>query len=205
MLTLKQLVAWLNDMEKIIFDVSVSIVNLNRMANPENASEKSILQDRFFTHFFHQLRFTLIIQLCKLYVNKDTERRNFRKLFNRLKNEPYDNRLKSRLKGNRDREDLVARKAEITALVKRLLIELESEAEVIHKIKSLRDRIYAHSDPGRNLPEVTDEELERLVGLAVEMYNEVRGKMFDTGFHLDEDRGWKVDHVIEALAFSKKH
>lgn len=200
MLTLKQLEEWFNDIERIVFDLHVSVRNLKRLSTPADGYEEAVLKDGFFEHLFRMLSFTTVVQLCKLYVNKDTERRNFRKLFNRLKYEPYDTPLKKRLRQNRESGGAFVYKADVIRSVDRLIPELDARSELILRIKTLRDRLYAHTDPGKPLPAVSHEELEELTLLAATLLNGLRHGLFGHTFLFNENEGWRSDKVIEALA-----
>lgn len=192
-LTTAQLQAWFEDTEKIISDVSASVRNLKRIEAAENRKKKPVTDDFFGTYLSKHIRFTLIVQLCKLYVNKDTERRNFGKLFNRLKYDKYNNRLKQRLKENRGKEGLVTQKAEMIHLVNDLVRELEARDDLIYRLRTLRDRLYAHSDPGQVLPEVTLAELDDLVQLAVRIFDATSGRIFGHQFVPRKGEDWESD------------
>lgn len=181
-LTAGQLRDWFDDTEKIVVDVSESMRNLNRFIRPLNRKPNTPLEDTFGTFLSEKVQFTLVVQLCKLYVNKDTERRNFHKLFNRLKYDKYHKRLKQRLRENRGKEGQATSKAGLISLVSDLEPELEARSDLIYRLRTLRDRLYAHSDPGQLLPEVTLEELDDLVQLAVKIFNATSGSIFGHQF-----------------------
>lgn len=199
MLTLKQLQYWFEDTEMILSEVCVAVRNLKRISDAKDAAEAEVLRDPFFIQFRKQLQFIIILQLCKLYVYKDSERRNLRKLFNRLRYDPYDTRLKARLKENRGSEEGLRYKAEVIRLVETQLPELEARAELIQRIRIRRDRLYAHSDPGKKLPKVTLNEMEDLARLAVKILNAIQGGMLGRSFTPGLEEGWSVEHVLNAL------
>lgn len=193
-LTLAQLQSWFGDTEKIITDVTVSLENLQRIREGMNRKRNSALEDIFGDFLSEKVQFSLVVQLCKLYVNKDTERRNFSKLFNRLKYDKYHDRLKQRLKENSGKEGRVTSKAELTGLVNDLLPELEERSDLIYRLRTLRDRLYAHSDPGKHLPEVTLAELDDLVQLSVKIFNATSGCVFGHYFIYPERENREKSH-----------
>ena len=205
MLSLNQLESWFADTEEIIFEISVLQRNLERLGHPRSANEKAVLQDAFFLQLQDQLRFILSIQICKLFINKDTERRNFRKLFNRLKYEKYDEALKKRLKANQGKIGMVCYKADVIRLVDTLIPFLESGKEAVLKIKILRDRLYAHSDPGKQLPEVSLKEFSMLTEISVGIFNSLSDSMMGSSFQFDDRNGWQVDHVLESLTVLRSY
>ncbi len=198
-LTSAQLQAWFEDTEKIISDVSASVRNLKRIEAVESRKKKPATADAFGTYISKHIRFTLVVQLCKLYVNKDTERRNFRKLFNRLRYDKYNNRLKQLLKENRGKAGLVTGKAELIRMVNDLDQELGKRDDLIYRLRTLRDRLYAHSDPVQVLPEVRIDELDDLVELAVRIYNATSGRIFGHQFVPRKGEDWENDPLLKNL------
>ncbi len=196
-LTIAELQTWFGDTESIISDVSASVRNLKRIEAAANRKKRPATEDAFGTYLSKHIRFTLVVQLCKLFVNKDTERRNFRKLFNRLKYDKYNNRLKQRLKENKGKAGLATQKAAVIRMVNDLDQELEKRGDLIHRLRTLRDRLYAHSDPGQVLPEVTVDELDDLVQLAVTIYNETSGRIFGHLFVPRKGEDWENDPLLK--------
>jgi len=200
MLSLNQLEQWFRDTERILTELSNSAENLKRISEPVNEREKLVLQNDFFIHFREQLVFILVVQLCKLYVNSDIERRNYRKLINRLNYEPYDNRLKKALRKNRGMKEQLSSKAEIKEFLKPFSVRFEEKKELIRRIKMLRDRVYAHSDPERPMPQVKSEELFELTEMAVQFFSDLKFRLFGTAFSPDEGKRWRIGPVIEKLS-----
>jgi len=200
MLSLKQIDQWFRDTEHILTELSNSAENLKRISEPANEKEKQVLGEGFFIQFREQLMFILVVQLCKLYVSSDIERRNFRKLMNRLKYEPYDNHLKKRLRQNRDMKGLLAYKAEIKEFLKPFSVQLDKKQELINRMKILRDRVYAHTDPERPKPKVKAEELIEMTRMAVTFYSGLKTRLFNETPFRNDGKTWKVGPVIEKLA-----
>jgi hypothetical protein len=200
MLTLKQLRDWFDDVEKIIFDVWVMAGNIQLILNPTGDIEKNILKAGFFDHYMKLLRVSLVIQLCKLFVNHDKERRNFRKLFNRIRYDPYDKRLKNLLRENRGNNLLAGNKHELISLTDTMIPELEAKGNIIHRMKALRDRHFAHTDPGKELPDLSLEELLGLAYLSEEWYNTLNRAIFNKEFRFGDNQDWSVKLMISALA-----
>lgn len=199
MLTLKQLSDWLDDIEKILFDVQAISGNIQVLVQPVGNSEKKILQAGFFEHYMDLLRNSLVIQLCKLFINQDKEKRNYMKLFNRLKYDPYDSRLKEFLKGNRGSPGLAGYKHEVISIVDSMIPWLQDRDEIIRCMKVLRDRHFAHTDPGRDLPELSIEALLDLANLSEEIYRTLDRTIFNKEFRFLKEGDWSIEPIIAAL------
>jgi hypothetical protein len=204
MLKLTDVERWFRDLENIIFDINVSIENIKRITHPVDEFEKQILKHGFFSHFYRQSRFTIIVQLCKLFDENKNQKRNLFKLFNRLSLDEYDEKLKEKINSNSNSNRLFGNRNDIQTEIILLRAEIEIKKEVIKKVISLRDKFYAHSDPNSVLPRVGNPELEALVKLSVKIYNKIRGNLFDITFLFDHNADWKVDYPIKMLALYRK-
>jgi hypothetical protein len=178
MLKLHDVEKWFEDLKNIIFDINVSIEDIKRITHPVDEIEKKILQHGFFSHFYLQSRFTIIVQLCKLFDENKNQKRNLFKLFDRLSSEEYDEELIEKLNSNCNSNRLFGNRSDIQTEIILIKAEIETHRDIIKKIISLRDKFYAHSDPSSVLPRADNPELEALVKLAVKIYNQIRGKLF---------------------------
>ena len=182
----------------------VSIDNINRMTNATDKYEKEILNHGFFSHFYRQSRFTIIVQLCKIFAKTNNQKRNLYKLFNRLASDKYDGNIEAKLKKNLDIGRLFTNRKDIQNEIISLTAEIETHNELIDRVVMLRDKYYAHSDPDSDLPKVTNNELKILVDLAVKIYNKIRGRLYDISFMFDQNSDWRVDYPISVLAAQRK-
>ena len=166
MLSLKQLQEWIEEIEEITADVAVSLTILEKEKDIGTNGIIGGKEDTFQDHINRQLMFTATVQLCKLFVNSDIERRNLRKLFNRLTYEPYHNYLKRQLRQNRGKKGKASTKKDLIRKISPFVQQIIDRKELILKLKTLRDRKYVHADPARELPKVTLSELEELLSLS---------------------------------------
>jgi|APHig6443718053_1056840.scaffolds.fasta_scaffold197394_1 hypothetical protein len=204
MLKLDEIKSWFDDFSKIIFEINVSIENIKRMAFPKDEYEERVLAHGFFMHIYRQLRFTIIIQLCKILVDNDNQKRNLHKFINRLKTDKYDNQLEDLLFNHEGSKRLFTSRNDIQKELELLEHKIAAHRNSIDKIVILRNKFYAHSDVNTELPIVSNEELESLIKLAVEIYNSLYGKLLDAYFVFDHISDWKIDHIIKVLALHNK-
>lgn len=201
MLKHDELLTWFQDLGYIIFDTNKSIDNLQRIRQPSDENEKQVLSIGFFSHFYHQSRFTLMVQLPKIFDKNDNQKRNFIKLFNRLNNDKYDEKLKYLLKSNDNKYNLLfSSKAEIRNAIKPYKIEIEEHSDIIKRVVINRNKTYAHFDPDRDIPFVTDDELELLVKLSNKIFNELYAGFFYHTYAFTLTKSWNVDDIINVLA-----
>ncbi len=200
MLKYKELVKWFKDLGFIIFDTNISIDTMKRILNPSDINESEILNLGFFTHVYLQSRFTLVVQLSKVLDENDNQKRNFLKLFNRLSLEKYDEEFKNYLRQNSVEANLSTSKADIKAVISQLRLELDSYKELIHRVKNIRNHVYAHSNSDANVKSVSDIELETLVNLSNKIFNVLYNKIFDAEFLFNETENWKPDYIIRVLS-----
>jgi hypothetical protein len=204
MLTHDDLSNWFEDLQKIIFDTKISIDNIKRITHPTDDLEKYVLNHGFFSHCYRQSRFTIVVQLCKVFDVNSNQKRNFYKLFNRLSSEKYDKTLMEMLKRQGVAPHLFANRNDILNEIKLLTDEIEAQKELIERIVNLRDTLYAHSDPDSSVPHVSNPELEVLINLAIKTYNNLYGKLYDSTLVFEYTKDWKVDYPIKALAKLRK-
>lgn len=204
MLTLRQLQDWFKDLEVIINDVQVAASNLSRLAQPANSAEGEILKSDFFQYWRRQLMFVLIIQLCKLFVYSDQERRNFRKLFNCFRLEPYDKALIRRLRMNKNKPGLVSYKKDIVLVMRPFIEQINMHSELIHHLKAVRDKSLAHTDPTRELPGINVEDMILLAELAGKIHSEIKHRIFDQKKTFAENPELFADALIKKFIYFEK-
>lgn len=205
MLKKQELDGWFDDLMHIIFDIKISIDNIQRMSSPANEYEEKILTHGFFAHLRRQYFFTLIIQLSKIFSDNKSQKRNLNKLFNRLVNDKYDDEINAQLEKNSGIERLFSSRKDITEEVKFIREELKVHQEAIMKIIVLRDTRFAHKDVDTAFPRISTKELETLVDLSIDIYNRIKGKLFDVRFLFEINTDWKVDPAISVWAEHRKN
>jgi hypothetical protein len=204
MLTHDYLLDWLQYLSRLIFDTKISIDNIKRITHPQDDFEKQVLKHGFFSHCYFQWRFTIIIQLCKIFDHNKNQKRNLFKLFNRLTTEEFDESLKETIENNEISPARFATREDIILEINSLKNKTEAQKEIIDRLVNLRDKIYAHSDIEKSVPNVTNQELELLIDLAIRVHKTIFNKIFGTTFIFEHTTDWKADYPIKALAKIKK-
>ena len=191
---------WLDELGRIIIDIKITTDNLNKLESPKDEFEREILDHGFFAHCYKQSRFTLIVQLSKLFSNSSNQKRSFIKLFNILENSNYNKELMELLENNSIEPNLFTSKKDVVEFISTSRIRISKKSELIEKVNTLRNEVYAHSDPDPSLPRLNIEELTELCDLSIQLYNNLRGKLFDIEFLFDLNDSWKIDYPIKMLA-----
>ena len=196
---------WLNDIQRIIFDVNITVDNLNRLSAPESDFEKQILEYGFFGQYYKQSWFTSIVQLSKLYTDSKNQKRNLFKFFNILENFKYDTLLLDELENNKNSpgQNLYFSKDDVLDSTQELREKIGEKIAIIERIFFLRDKIYAHSDIDPDLPSVSVKDLTELRDLSILIYNTISVGFLDTSFQFSIDADSSVDYPIKELA--KQH
>lgn len=200
MIKLQEVKNWLIELEKLIFDINVSIQNISRMKDSSDKFEQQILRHGFFSHFYRQSRFTIIVQLSKIFSKSPNQKYNIHKLFNRLTNDSYDSEFLEQLEKNRINSRLFSSKKQIIDSIKIQRLEIEKHEDLISRIVNLRDTVFAHSDNTAEIKLVTDLELIQIIDLAKKMNNSFRSRLIDTSFLYDMNTDWKIDYILSSIA-----
>jgi hypothetical protein len=204
MLTYENLEEWLEDLRKIIFDTNVSFCNIKRLTHTKDPIEKEVINHGFFSHFYYQSRFTLIVQLCKLYGTSSNQKRSFEKLFKRLTDDPFDNKIDCLLNDHANNKRLFSNRDDIKKEIEILKDDLSTNRILIKGVVTLRDKYYAHFDPDSDLPIVKIDDLQKLVDLAIKIFNNIRGGLFDVTFFFDLNEEWLIDYPLMSLVKLRK-
>lgn len=199
---------WLNDIKNIIIDINVSINNAQRLTENQFEFEEDIKKHGFFQHYWHQLIFIIVIQLCKILSDKPNEKRSFKALFKRLE------------ENNQHEDDLIKLLNDIEKInpepsisiddIKNKIQDLKSKVDqestksIINKVIRARDKIYAHKDPGKDLPSFTFKQLKSLTDLASEIFNELQLFFLFKTTHLDNLSDWNINHVLFHMSELRK-
>lgn len=206
MLRKEELDNWLKFIRKTLFDVNIAYTNMQRVSAPRDEYEESVLKNGFFHHMYFLSRFTIIIQLSKLFSTSGNQRFNINKLLEKLAEE-YDDELNELLDKNKEDEDssaLLKSQEEILHEVENIKEDLKNHQELIDKLTTLRDKYYAHSDLEANLPKLTPEELKSLIDLAINIHESIWGNLMNITFLFDSNGEWKIDPLIETQVKSRK-
>lgn len=195
---------WLKELFNIIVDLNISLNNARYLIKEKGSeTEESIKKLGFFNHHIYQLKFITIIQLCKFFDARNNQKSNINKLLNRLKNEGYDNAFEDLLSKNLESDNGLKNKEDIIKSINYLEREIKKENKTIEKIVALRDNIYAHNDRNKNLEDVHWNELESLINLSSECYNEIYGKLYNCDTRFEFTLDWEARKIIENFAWHK--
>ncbi|MBI1286563.1 MAG: hypothetical protein GC178_03200 [Flavobacteriales bacterium] len=199
-ITLSELKKWFEIWRWIIFDLRIAIDNRNDLFEVGSDTEQKVKDHGFYHHHLEQLKFIVVIQLCKLFVNSRTQNVNIQKLFNRLKNDKYDMEFKQKLRDNVNGYNVVRSKKEIIERIVELEKELDQKKHVIERLDTLRHTVYAHSDTNPSKEYVKWSEMEDLVQFAERIFNQIRGGIDGANMNFDKNLDWRVKEVIRNAA-----
>ena len=199
MITAKELYDWSEDIRPVLTDINTSINNL-RIIKIENANNLPEVRHKCFQFLWHQQRFVLIVQLAKLFCNNELQKRNIHKLCKRFEENDFDDEIKNLLKKNSTKlTDVFRSREDVLIYVSEIKKYIQENKDLIKKIKTLRNKVFAHTDPDKVSIKLTNDELEGLVTFANDVYNSLFGKIFDRHFFLEITKEWDLRYIIEII------
>lgn len=172
-MNLTEVEKWFEDLNNLILDLNISINNATYLLNVN--SETKIVKHGFFQHHIYQLKFIIVIHLCKIFDNSNNQKRNINKLFNKLENEPYDLTFQQKLCKNSEYPTRLKNKNQIIDKIKTLREEISQENEFLKDLRIVRDQFYAHKDPDSIMQSIKWDKLNDLIKLAAKAYNQIYG------------------------------
>ncbi|MBI5915163.1 MAG: hypothetical protein HY842_07275 [Bacteroidetes bacterium] len=205
MITLEELKKWIEDISNIVIDLNISIKNAQRLTEDKYDFEKQIKKHGFFQHHWYQLKFIMVIQLCKLLGSSQNDKRSFHKLCNILEREKYDLELRNLLSENsKNYKDTFKTRTDIKAEVLVVREKLFKHKDLIDKVVSARNQIYAHIDPNANVGLIKLEVLKELVLLSSELFNHFQSKLFGNKTYLEVLPDWDIGYVLWYMSELRK-
>jgi len=179
MINIEELKGWANDLKPVFFDINVSLNNL-RILQHERSNKLRVNYFDTYLNLMYQQYFILIIQLTKIYSTKNnTHKRNINKLFSKFQNEGLHNEV---LNFHNNVESFKNRD-EILAAIKEFKEKIDANAVSILTIVSLRDKVFAHTDPEDVDKAIDIEGYSTLVDLSNKIYNTLFGKILGDQFN----------------------
>ncbi|WP_034924599.1 hypothetical protein [Gillisia sp. CAL575] len=190
---------WFEIWRKILLDLNISIMNTRYLLTIHENDIQQGKNSGFFDYHTSQLRFIVVIQLCKIFDNSSNQKRNVHKLFNRLINEKLDIMFNEKLKENQESDSAISSIDQMIKKVHILKDELENHSELIKKIVIGRNKIYAHTDPEFTRGEYSWAQLDILVDFSNRIYNEIYGGINNTNTLFKLNPGYSVAEILLKL------
>jgi hypothetical protein len=203
-----ELTVWLETISKIIFDIKISLTNAERLFEVKYDNEENIKNHGFFRHNYYQLWFIMTIQICKLLTKSKNQKFNFHLLFDRLLSEPIDTELSDLIIENSRKPFVRVFRStlEFKNAITILKQQLKLHEQVILKLKTSRDTLYAHRDHNAKPQNVTLDDVNSLLNFCIETHNTIRGGFYDASVNYNHTSSWNIDYVLKkcSLAGSAK-
>ena len=95
--------------------------------------------------------------------------------------------------------DVLKRKEDLMLVVAEITLEMENKSVIIQKIKSLRDKVFAHTDPNTPEDDISVEDLIYVKDFANKIYNDIFGKIFDENYHFQLTQKYDFRSIIQAF------
>ena len=192
---------WLSDLKNIILDVEINISNIHILKRQKNMYNTEVLDFGFYDCYVSQSYFICVIQLCKLFSTSLNQKKSFHKLFNKLENMKYDKPLLELLDNNVAEEILFSDLEKIKKYISIQRQEILDNEDVIKRIETRRDKVYAHSDLKPKSNSIQPEKLkdiEKLKITAVDIYNTIISGFYDKCFLFDSSKNsWSIQPIID--------
>lgn len=182
MINLTELENWGNDLKPILFDINLALRNL-RILDHQNSSKFKEEQNELFVILWYQQYFIIVIQLSKLFTDSDNQKRNFYKLCRKLQEGIADEEILSYLESNKLNPCLHKSCEDILGIVLSVFDKLQTEKDLIKDLSTIRNKVFAHTDPDAPEDLLTIEQLTTLTELAIEIYDLIFGKLWGQSFN----------------------
>lgn len=164
-------------MSDILSSASISLDIVETLAQVMSSNYKEVVLNNhyYFYTFFTQFRIS-VIELYKLFSNSTNDKYRLRSFI-------------ADLKSNRKFAGLNVPGAKITQWEQ----DFKSHSNLIQHLGDLRNKVYAHTDHSEVEAQATFQDIRILIGIAVDILDEVHGKLFGTGFSLTLLMTAKID------------
>ena len=199
MLTSNELNDWGEDLKSILFDINITTNNLYILKH-ENSNSFRSQHSEVYLNLWYQQYFICIIQLAKLFSVSVQQKRNISKLCEKITIEDFDDDLNQILLLNKTKmNDVLKSKEDFILVVAEITLEMKNKSVIIEKIKSLRDKVFAHTDPNISEYDISVEDLICLKDFANKIYNDIFGKIFDEYYPFQLTHKYDFRSIIEAF------
>jgi len=204
-MTTEELKDWFEQTAKIITDLYISLNNASRLFDNKYENEDWIKNHGFFRHHYYQLWFIITVQLNKLLVNSRNHKYNFHKLFERLETKELDEHLLQLIAQNKEKRfsAVFVDRPQMLERINYFRNEIKNKSEVIKKFKTSRDTLYAHRDKGAMPQNLTLQDAENLIILCKDIYNCLRGGIFDANFEFTRTYDWSIDFILKQASLAR--
>ena len=197
-MTSKELEEWLNDWYNLISEISICFENAQRLTkNKYLEEEEEIKKFGFFQYYWHQTKFIQIVNITKILGRGDSHKRSVHKLMNRLTNDKNEPKLIQCLLDRSGNSDARSALSDLSKTVDNLV---STHEQTITKIIKARDKIYAHKDHVKSVPNVTIEEFQQIRELLAKLYNSISLKLASHEAQLENIPGYEVDWILKNLS-----
>lgn len=200
---INELETYLENVLEIIFDVQVCIYNAEFIGSETSPDENWVKGHTFFKHYFHQLRFVSVIQLCKVFSPKESQAHNFEKLLNRLETTSLPLLTPEYYRSNPTAEFWIDDRQKLNSLISKIRDSLNEHRKEIIDITELRDTIYAHRDKKVRGEYIPWPKLKGLSDLALEIHNNIKLGFFGSTFMFPNKESWSPKWVVRQASKSR--
>jgi hypothetical protein len=191
---------YLENVLQIIFDVQVCMYNAELIGSESSKDEDWVKEHMFFKHYFHQLRFITVIQLCKLFSVKETQKHNFEKLLKQLESSRIPSISSEKYESSSSAIYWIDNREKLNQIILKIRTLMVQHKETINNLTLLRDTIYAHRDRKAEGEFIPWPKLKELSDLALLIYNELNLGFFGSAFIFPNKENWSPSWVIKQAA-----
>ena len=204
-ISLKEVNQFLESFKNHIYDLFISIDNIEQIIEQQNKDRRKIeIINPFLEHYISLCYSYCVITLSKLFIDK--EKRSLIKFMNKIEKFNYDEDFKRLLIQNTEKfksgdlgeyDYLFKNKDEIKIKIQEIRETIKESENVINKIKFRRDSFYAHFDPDKNenIEVESLNDIQKLTNTAQTIYETFFGGIKNTAFLFINH--WSIDKALE--------
>ena len=200
MINLIELENWGNDLKPILFDINLSLRNL-KILEHQNSSKFKEEQNELFVILWYQQYFIIVIQLSKLFTDNKNQKRNFNVLVKNLKEGIAEEEIPSYLESNKLNPCLYKSCEDILGIGLSVFDKLQTEIDLINDLSAIRNKVFAHTDPDSPENLLNIEQLTTLTELAIEIYDQIFGKVWGQSFNPNFASRFDFSKMIDLFNF----
>lgn len=188
---------WLDSMWPILIDIHISRNNANRLKANKYENEIEIKRNKFFSHYFNQMKFVMAIQVSKLLSSSKNQKTSFPNFMQFLEDNEFSQSLLDHLRYQQGINAIAFGSIEdVHKGISLVNSKIENSHSIIVKLNRNRNKFYAHSDLDADGPLVVSDELSELSDLCTEIYNVFYGGFINATAYFDNTRTYSIDWLL---------